>query len=266
MITEVRLRNWKSHDETELELGAGTNVLVGIMGSGKSAVLDAVTYGLFGTVPAVKNRKITLDDLIKKRPVEEEKAEVELWFTTPDEEEYKVKRVLERGKGTTYAELRRRDGSLLNKPKSTEVTEDVTSLLQIDYDFFERMIYAEQNQLDQFLMLEPRKRRERVDEILKINKFENARKNATTLINRLKDRKKDRRKDLKELEEDEEIEELPSLKKELKETKKEKKEIKRNKKDIEPKIKKNKEKIKKFEKIKEKIEKLSRKIESIKGE
>lgn len=265
MITKVKLKNWKSHDETELELGEGTNVLVGIMGSGKSAVLDAITYGLFGTIPSVKNRKISLDDLIKKRPVEKESAEVEIEFEAPEGNDYKVKRVLERGEGTTYAELREANSTLINKPKPTEVTRDVTSLLQIDYDFFERMIYAEQNQLDRFLTLEPRKRRRRVDELLKINKFEEARKNSTTLINRLNDRKSDREKDLRELKEDEEIEELPKLEKELEESRKEKRELKQKKEEIKPVLQELENELKELEKIGKDIEQISKKIESRKG-
>ncbi len=265
MITSVRVKNWKSHQETELELDEGTNVLVGIMGSGKSAILDAITYGLFGTVPAVKNRKITLDDLIRKRPDRADSAEVEVRFTTPEGDEYMVRRVLERGKGTTHAELREGDGTLVNKPKSTEITEDVTNLLQIDYDFFERMLYAEQNQLDRFLTLSPRKRRKKVDELLKINKFENARKNTTTLINRLKDRRENRQKDIEELRSDEDVDSLPSLEKELEETKSEKEELEKTKKEIKPELEETKEELQEFEEIREKIENISKKIESING-
>ncbi len=265
MITRVRLKNWKSHEETELKLGQGTNVLVGIMGSGKSAVLEAISYGLFGTLPAVRNRKITLDDLIRKRPVKKDFLETEVGFTTPTGDEYKVKRVVERGKGTTYAELRGEDGTLIEKPNSTNVTEHVTSLLGIDYDFFERMIYAEQNQLDRFLTLEPRERRKKVDELLKINKFEKARKSTTTLVNRLKDRKADRKEDLKELEGDDEIEALSSLEEELEETKAEKDTLVKELSEIKPELEKVEKKLGNLNKIKEKIESFSKRIESIRG-
>ncbi len=116
MISHLVLKNWKSHDETELDFSQGTNVLVGIMGSGKSAVLEAITYGLFGTTPGVKSRNIVLDDLIKNRPDFEDTAEVEITFRASNEEEYEVRRVLERDKGTTYAELRKAEGELIDKP------------------------------------------------------------------------------------------------------------------------------------------------------
>lgn len=265
MITRVKLENWKSHDATEMEFSEGTNVLVGIMGSGKSAVLDGITYGLFGTVPAVRNRRITLDDLIRKRPVKEDTAEVEVEFTNPQGMSYIVKRKIERGKGTTFAEIRQKDGKLIDKPNSTSVTEHVTALLQIDFDFYRRMIYAEQNQLDLFLTLEPRERRRRVDELLKINKFENARKNVVTIVNRLKDRLEDREEDLRELREDEEIEALPSLENELEETEAEKEELAEKKERIKPEIKKVEDRLHEFERVKNEIEELSKKVESVKA-
>ncbi|KXA93471.1 hypothetical protein AKJ64_00530 [candidate division MSBL1 archaeon SCGC-AAA259E17] len=265
MINEIRLKNWKSHKDTQLELGEGTNVLVGMIGSGKSSVLEAIAYGLFGTVQAVRNRKITLDDLIKKRPKKEDTAEVEIEFTAPNGERYVVRRVLERGKGTTFAELRKADGTLIEKPHSTNVTEYVTSLIQIDYDFFERMIYAEQNQLDRFLTLEPRKRRKRIDELLKINKFEKARKNTSTLINRLRDREEDRSSDLQELRKDDEIQALPSLKKELKETREEREELVEKKEEVKPELERVEKRLDKFQKIEEEVDELSKKIESIRG-
>lgn len=265
MITRVKLENWKSHDTTEMEFSEGTNVLVGIMGSGKSAVLDGITYGLFGTVPAVRNRRITLDDLIRKRPMKEDTAKVEVEFTDPQGASYIVKRKIERGKGTTFAEIRQKEGELIDKPNSTSVTEHVTTLLQVDFDFYRRMIYAEQNQLDLFLTLEPRERRRRVDELLKINKFENARKNVVTIVNRLKDRLEDREEELRELREDEEIEALPSLEEELKETENERQELAEKKEQIKPEIKKVEERLDKLEKVKNEIEDLSKKIESVKA-
>ncbi|MEW6592415.1 MAG: AAA family ATPase, partial [Candidatus Hadarchaeota archaeon] len=113
MITHLKLNNWKSHDETELSFGDGTNVLVGIMGAGKSAVLDGITYAIFGTLPNVKTRRIKLEDLIMSRPNKMDRAEVEVGFLTPDETEYVVKRVIERGKGTVVCELRKASGELV---------------------------------------------------------------------------------------------------------------------------------------------------------
>lgn len=230
------------------------------MGSGKTAVLEGISYALFGTTPLIQNRTITLDDLIRNRPVAEDSAEVEIGFLTPDKNEYVARRVIERGKGTALAELRNGDGELIESPSSTRVSEHVNSLLGIDYNLFERMIYAEQNKLDYFLSLRPGQRRKRLDELLGIDKLELARKNMSTVINRLNDRRSDREGILWELEEDEEIDSLPELEKELDEAKIEIKKLKKRLEKLEPEINNVKEKTKKFETLKDKITELQKKI------
>jgi len=209
MITLVKLKNWKSHRETELAFGDGTNVLVGIMGSGKSSVMEGITYALFGTLPAVQSRRIKLDDLITSRPRPLDRAEVEVHFVSPDGEEFMVKRVIERGAGTVLAELRKVSGELIEGPNSSRVTEVIKSILDLDYDLFERAIYSEQNRLDYFLTLQRGRRMESIDELLGINKLEKARKSIGTIVNRITERASEREHALKNLKQDPSIPTLP---------------------------------------------------------
>ncbi|MEM3514530.1 MAG: SMC family ATPase [Candidatus Hadarchaeum sp.] len=209
MITFVKLKNWKSHRETELVFGDGTNVLVGIMGSGKSSVMEGITYALFGTLPAVQSRRIKLEDLITSRPKPLDRAEVEVHFLSPEGEEYSVRRVVERGSGTTLAELRKVSGELIEGPNSSRVTEAIGSILDLDYDLFERAIYSEQNRLDYFLTLPRGKRMESIDELLGINKLEKARKSLGSMITRITERAEEREIAARNLGQDPAIPALP---------------------------------------------------------
>lgn len=265
MITRVKLSNWKSHKNTIFQLSEGTNVLVGPMGSGKSSALEGITYALFGTLPSVKNRTIKLEDLIRNRPNKEESAEVQVEFEAPDGNEYKVKRVIERGKGTTYAEIRDSDGKLIDKPQSTRITEYVIRLLELDYDLFEKMIYSEQNKLDYFLSLPPGKRKENLDRLLGIDKLENARKNTNTIINRLRDKKDNKKNDLKELREDEEINSLQQLEVKLKELKIKVTDLKDERDNLGPRIKEVKSRIKELEELRREIREIEKNIMEIKA-
>jgi len=65
MIKSITLKNWKSHKETNLKFIKGVNVLLGIMGSGKSSVLDAISYALYGTFPKLKRNVINTKDIIR---------------------------------------------------------------------------------------------------------------------------------------------------------------------------------------------------------
>jgi len=215
MITRVKLKNWKSHRETDLRVGDGTNVFVGDIGTGKSSVLDAITYSLFGTLPVVQTRRIKLEDLIMNRPRSMDRAEIEVGFLTSEGEEFVVKRVIERGKGTVLSELRKVSGELIESPSSTRVSETIRSLLKLDYDLFERAIYSEQNRLDYFLTLPRGRRMESIDELLGIDKLELARKNMGTLVNRVKDRTEEREKAMAQLAQDASLALLPAREQEL---------------------------------------------------
>ncbi|MFA6035777.1 MAG: SMC family ATPase [Candidatus Micrarchaeia archaeon] len=184
MIRKIALTNWRSHEKTELGFGTGTNIIVGIMGAGKSSVLEGICYGLFGTFPALQARKLKASDIISSRPEQKSQASVELEFDAEDGETYTVLRTIAKGKGGGSAELRK-DGKLIESAPE-RVTEYVEKLLRIDYDLFTRAIFAEQNRIDYFLTLRPGERKEKIDELLGIDKFENARSNLRSVVNRFK--------------------------------------------------------------------------------
>ena len=48
MIRRVELTDFISHSDNTVELGSGLTVFVGHNGSGKSSVIDAITFALFG--------------------------------------------------------------------------------------------------------------------------------------------------------------------------------------------------------------------------
>ena len=64
-IKKVTLRNFMCHEYFELELGPRLNFIVGNNGSGKSAILTAITIGL-GAKASDTNRGSSLKDLIKE--------------------------------------------------------------------------------------------------------------------------------------------------------------------------------------------------------
>jgi exonuclease SbcC len=214
MITKLVLKNWRSHEDSNFEFSKGTNVLVGSMGSGKSAAMDAISFALFGTFPNVQNRKIKLDDIIMNKPEQKRKASVELSFKI-DNIEYKIKRVIERGKGVTSSELRRGE-TLVEGPQTKRTTEKISELLKMNYDLFSRAVYAEQNNIDYFLEIPKGQRKDKIDDLLNINKFEMARKNIGTVINRLKDRIDEKERFVSEIKE---IDNIPKLKSEIEEKK-----------------------------------------------
>ncbi|MBI2674901.1 MAG: SMC family ATPase [Candidatus Aenigmarchaeota archaeon] len=179
MIKRIRLSNWKSHLDTELAFEKGVNILVGIMGSGKTSVIDAISFALYGTFPGLQNRRMQLDDLIISRP-RKERAEIELEFMA-NGKSYEIKREIKREKGTTNAEIRE-DGKLLDVG-SRNVTQLAASVLQMDYDLFSKAVYSEQNAMDYFLRIPKGQRMQHIDRMLKLDRFEMAREKAIHMKN-----------------------------------------------------------------------------------
>ena len=48
MITSVELGNFLSHKKSEINFDNGVTVFIGENGSGKSSVIDGITFSLFG--------------------------------------------------------------------------------------------------------------------------------------------------------------------------------------------------------------------------
>lgn len=156
---------------------------MGVIGSGKSSVTDALCYGLFGTFPALQNRRVTTDDLLMRKPVSADQARVEVCFRI-GENKYRVERIVKRT-GTNEGRLYLND-NLLVGPKPSQVTERVESELQVSYELFSRAVYSEQNQVDYFLKLNPADRKKKFDELLDLQKYEVVRGNVNQVVNQFK--------------------------------------------------------------------------------
>ena len=189
MIKSIAIKNWRSHLDSSISFSNGTNLIVGRMGGGKSSIIDGICFALFGTTPAVQHRRLKITDFIKNRPKEETEAQVTLVFEHK-QDEYSVTRKIKR-KGGSEAEIKK-NGQRVEGPQSERVSDYIRNLLEIDYDLFTRAIYSEQNRIDYFLTLGRGERKRQIDELIGIDRFEVARKNATTAASRIRTMKADK--------------------------------------------------------------------------
>ena len=190
MIDGISLHNWKSHEDTNFKFGRGTNILVGPMGSGKSTVLDALCFALFGNFPALQHKRVKLSEIIMNRPVKKGEARVKVEFTWQSSR-YEIERKIN-SEGSSEARISR-EGKLLQGPQPQRVNEEVERLLGIDYELFTRAVYSEQNGIDYFLTIGRGERKKQIDELLGISKFEVMRSSLSTVLNRIKGMQDDKR-------------------------------------------------------------------------
>jgi len=182
VIRKIKLENWKSHGEAEYSFTEGTNVIVGPMGAGKSSVLQAITFALFGTFSELKKKELKISDIVK-RDAQFKNSKVELEIQIGNEV-LEVKRTIEDG-NTKEAIIRSKDGRLLAGTNPAQVNMYLRDVLKLDEDVFLRAIYARQNEIDLFLQLTPIERKTRLDELMGLDKFEAARKNCVKLLNQI---------------------------------------------------------------------------------
>ncbi len=183
MLSSIRLLNWRSHADTTIRFSAGANLFLGPMGSGKSSVVDALCFALYGTYPKLGRRDVTVEDVGNFRhPEKPVKVELEWDEDGTAGRKYKVIRDLSESQGWLYV-----DGKLVQKG-ARAVTEEVEKILQIPYELFSRAVYAEQNRLDHWLSLPAGPRKAELDRLLGLDKFEKARKASGDAIHSLKEK------------------------------------------------------------------------------
>jgi exonuclease SbcC len=262
MITKIKLVNWKTHKQSELEFSDGTNVIVGINGAGKSSIMDAMSFALFGTFPKLNSRKQKLDDVITSKPSKAREARVLLEFFIGGKK-YNVLRVVERGKGTTYSEIREND-KLLESSSNQRVTEAIERILKMDYELFSRAVYSEQNAIDYFIELSPGERARKIDNLLRIDRFEEARKNAVSLDTRIEGEKQSLNRLIQSMSVEEKEKELKQLESKIQQESKEMEIMRKEVASLEASLVIKKKKLDELKKSKIDLERLKQKVESLK--
>ncbi len=180
MIKFIELTRWKTHEYTRIEFSKGTNLIVGRMGAGKSSIMDAISYALFGTFPALQKGRLTTKDIVRKGTEKGLAAVVKLGFSS-GEGEYIVTREL--AGSHSSAKLEKNGRYMQSQP--VKVTEEIENIIKVDYESFARVVYSEQNGLEYFLGLRSAERKRQLDSMLGLDRFAAARDNASTLANRI---------------------------------------------------------------------------------
>src|ERR671921_292587 len=58
MIKDIQLKNFIAHKDTKIEFCKGITIFLGHNGSGKSSIIDAVTFSLFGKHTRKSNKNL----------------------------------------------------------------------------------------------------------------------------------------------------------------------------------------------------------------
>ena len=165
MIERLILKDFKSHEYSDIEFNQGLNIFLGEVGAGKTSIFEAISFALFGKYAG----KIKQSGLVRRGT---EKAEVSLIFSN-DSGRYKLDRKIYPEK-TQEAKMFVSDGNewKLAVEGSEAISKSVEDLLDVDTSTFLAAIYASQGEIKEMLEVQPGKRRERLDKLLGIDMYE----------------------------------------------------------------------------------------------
>ncbi|MFB6178380.1 MAG: DNA double-strand break repair ATPase Rad50 [Halorientalis sp.] len=167
----VTLENFKCYADADLELDRGVTVIHGLNGSGKSSLLEACFFALYGARALEK----TLDEVVT---IGAEDATVELWFTHGGQSYHLERRVRVTDDRATTAKC------VLETPDGTfegarDVRGHVTELLRMDAEAFVNCAYVRQGEVNKLINATPAERQDMIDDLLQLGKLEAYRERAS---------------------------------------------------------------------------------------
>ncbi len=165
LFSRLRLQNYKCYETLDVELRPGVTVVHGVNGSGKSSLLNACFFGLYGTDALEVNQ--TLESIITKN---KDTTEVELWFEHAGIN-YQLERKIRRsGSQVSHqATLQTPDGHI---DGITETEEKIQELLRMDAEAFLNCAFVRQGDIARLLTATPRERQRMIDELLQLGKLD----------------------------------------------------------------------------------------------
>ncbi|MDD5331978.1 MAG: AAA family ATPase [Candidatus Nanoarchaeia archaeon] len=192
IINKVRLRNIRSYLIEEIEFPEGSTLLAGDIGSGKSSVLLAIEFALFG----IRKGELSGDLLLRKG---EDEGYVELFLSVEDKE-YIIKRNLKRTSagvsqesGYIIHEGAKREGTaqelkqyvlnILNYPK--ELLTKTKSLI------YRYTVYTPQEEMKLILLGEKDARLDTLRKVFGIDKYKKIGENSKIITTKIREKQKE---------------------------------------------------------------------------
>ena len=185
IFKKIRWRNFLSTGNvfSEVDLQAAkTNLIVGNNGAGKSTILDALTFSLFGK----PFRKINKPLLVNS--INEKDCQAEIEFSI-GRKEYRVVRGIKPNKFEIYCDgqLWNQEASAVDQQKNFE-----NNVLKMNYKSFTQIVVLGSSTFVPFMRLPLAQRREIIEDILDIQVF-------STMNILLKDKVRENNEEIKKL-------------------------------------------------------------------
>ena len=189
-IKTITLENIRSHAKTRIDFEKGFNCLVGGLGTGKSSILYAIDFALFGD-PLTRSYHYLLRE-------GESVGKVAVEFLL-NGKTYRIERGLKRrGKGigqdAEHLNFYEED-SLIASMRNEAVAEQLKSITGLDKEIFREVVWVRQEHLKELLDVAPRERQKRLDQLFGLSDYEVAWNNIRGIQREYEGEKKAHEKD-----------------------------------------------------------------------
>ncbi|MFQ5758512.1 MAG: AAA family ATPase [Candidatus Bathyarchaeia archaeon] len=166
-VKSVQLENIRSHVKTEIPFAPGFNCLVGGLGRGKSSVLYAIDFALFGE-PLGRS----YDYLLREGA---EAGRIGLHFVHGGKN-YRILRTLQRGEGRISQDTEQlkffEEDQLIASAKNEAVVEQLKAITGLDKELFREVVWVRQERLKELLDMTPRQRQKKMDQLFGLSDYE----------------------------------------------------------------------------------------------
>lgn len=190
---KLTLKNFLSYRSSTLDFsGLHTACICGANGAGKSSLLEAITWTIWG-----KTRTNNIEDIIH---LGEKNTRVDFEFIY-DEEYYRIIRTRQRKGGSTLDfQVINSDGYKSLSGKGLKDTQDnILNLLKIDYDTFINSAYLRQGKADEFMLHTSAERKQILADLLNLNQYEKLAESAKNFAKEYKIRSEEIARNLTEI-------------------------------------------------------------------
>jgi len=202
-IKKIQINNIRSYKEHEIEFPDGSTLLSGDIGSGKTSILLAIEFALFGLQPGQRGSSLLRNGEDKGGA----KIEIEV-----DGKEIIVERTLKRGKTISQDRCAITIDGEKEEVAVTELKSKVLELLNYPKEFSKKQnilykftVYTPQEEMKQIILHDPETRINTLRHVFGIDKYKRILENTSVVTLKLREEKRLREGMISNLEQDKEI-------------------------------------------------------------
>ena len=189
MITSIELGDFLAHSNTKLEFQNGVTVFVGDNGAGKSSIIDAITFSLFGQHTRKSNK-----GLIKRGS---NQGFAKIGFSINDKQYEAVRKIDSKGAlSATFSEITN-DGKIEiaageRKQFGESMTHEVEKTIGLDFEKLKVASIVQQGELNAIINAKPKEFKELLNAIIGIDKLDVASESMKTVNKEFREKIKDK--------------------------------------------------------------------------